>query len=160
MEDYIDPKVLEDGNMLLYSKYKFLENRREDNLFLLLSCLRDSQVIVPMNATISKEDEEMFLKAQAGDTVSTHKEVRLKPDILQNGEKFFFPMFSNADQIPEEYGSRFSTITLSVLQCIEMAKSYKNVCGLVLDAFTEPMVMEYDLADLIPELESRLAPEE
>ncbi|MDD4690608.1 MAG: SseB family protein [Eubacteriales bacterium] len=121
--------------------------------------MRDSQIIVPMNVMMSKVDEEMFMNVKVADEVSTHDNIRLKPDILQNGENFFFPIFSSAEQIPEDYGSHFSAINLSVLQCIEMAKSYEKVCGLVLDAFTEPMVLEYAIADLIPQFEIRLAPE-
>ena len=37
-----------------------------------------------------------------------------------------------------------------------MAKSYEQVCGLVLDAFTEPLVLEYELADIVARMESRL----
>lgn len=159
MGEYIEAKTLESGKVLLYLKHNFIENRSQETLFPLLSCLRDSQVIVPMNVIMSEADEDMFMNVKVGDVVSTNDEIRLKPDILQNGDNFFFPMFSNAEQIPEDYGSHFSTINLSVLQCIEMAKSYEHVCGLVLDAFTDPVVLEYDLADLIPQFESRLKPE-
>lgn len=159
MKDYIDAKTLESGKVLLYLKHNFLENRSQETLFPLLSCLRDSQVIVPMNLIMSEKDEEMFMNVKAGDVVSTNDDIRLKPDILQNGENFFFPIFSNMDEIPDEYGSHFSTINMSVLQCIEMAKSYDHVCGLVLDAFTDPCVLEYPIADLIYQFESRLAPE-
>lgn len=159
MGEYIEAKTLESGKVLLYLKYNFIENRSQETLFPLLSCLRDSQVIVPMNVIMSEADEDMFMNVKVGDVVSTNDEIRLKPDILQNGDNFFFPIFSNAEQIPEDYGSHFSTINLSVLQCIEMAKSYEHVCGLVLDAFTDPVVLEYDLADLIPQFESRLKPE-
>lgn len=159
MGEYIEAKTLESGKVLLYLKYNFIENRSQETLFPLLSCLRDSQVIVPMNVIVSEADEDMFMNVKVGDVVSTNDEIRLKPDILQNGDNFFFPMFSNAEQIPEDYGSHFSTINLSVLQCIEMSKSYEHVCGLVLDAFTDPVVLEYDLADLIPQFESRLKPE-
>lgn len=159
MVDYMDSKTLEDGKILLYLKHNFFKSQNEDSLFAVLSCLRDSQVIVPMNATLSKKDEEMFLDAKVGDTVSSHNDIRLKPDILQNGDKFFFPMFSNKEQIPEGYRSNFSTVNLSVLQCIEMGKSYEKTSGLVLDAFTEPMIIEYELADLITKFESRIDPE-
>lgn len=48
MEEYIDAKTLESGKVLLYLKHNFLENRSQETLFPLLSCLRDSQVLVPM----------------------------------------------------------------------------------------------------------------
>ena len=41
-----------------------------------------------------------------------------------------------------------------------MAKSYEHVCGLVLDAFTEPCVLEYAIADIIAQLDSRIIPKE
>lgn len=160
MVDYMDPKTLEYGNILLYLKHNFFKKEDEDSLFAVLSCLRDSHVIVPMNATISKEDEEMFLASKVGDILSSHNDIRLKPDILQNGDKFYFPMFSNIEQIPEDYGSCFSTVNLSVLQYIEMAKTYEKTSGLVLDPFTEPLIIEYELADLITKLESRIDPDE
>lgn len=156
---YIDSKTLASGKVLLYLKQKFLENRTEQALFALLGCLRDSQVVVPVNVTMSEEDKEMFLNAKKGDQLSTNDEMRLKPDILQNGDKFFFPMFSNEEEMPEKYAANFSGINMSVLQCIEMAKFYEQVTALVLDAFTDPMILEYPLADLIPDIESRLKPE-
>lgn len=159
MADYIEAKTLESGKVLLYLKHNFLENRCQETLFPLLSCLRDSHVIVPMNVIMSEEDEKMFMNVSVGDVISTNDDIRLRPDILQNGENYFFPIFSNREEIPEDYGSHFSTINLPVLQCIEMAKSYEHVCGLVLDAFTSPCVLEYELADLIKLFDSRLAPE-
>lgn len=159
-KDFIDPEILKNGNVLLLLKQRFIENRSVETIFPLLCCLRDSQVIVPVNVTMSKEDEEMFLHAQKGDTVTTSGNIRMKPDILQNGDAFFFPMFSNAEQMPEDYAAKFSNINMSVLQCIKMAKTYDKVIGLVLDAFTDPVVLEYQLADIIPRLESRLKPEE
>ncbi len=159
MKRDIDKKTLESGKVLLYLKREFLSNRSKETLFPLLSCLRDSDVIVPVNVTVSDSDMKKFLNSKEGDIVTTSDEIRCKPDILKNGDKFFFPMFSNKEQIPKEYGRNFSSIVLSVMQCIKMAKSYEHVCGLVLDAFTEPLVLEYDIADLIPAFESRIKTE-
>lgn len=157
---YIDPKTLESGKVLLYLKHKFLEDQTEQALLSVLGCLRDSQVIVPVSMTMSEEDKEKLLSAKKGDKFSASDEIRLKPDILQRGEQFFFPMFSNKEEMPQKYAANFSTINMSVLQCIQMAKTYEQVTGLVLDAFTDPLVLNYSLADLISELESRLRPED
>ncbi len=160
MKKDIDKKTLESGKVLLYLKHDFLSNRCQETLFPLLSCLRDSNVIVPVNITMSDFDRKQFINSKQGDTVTISDEMRCKPDILKNGDSFFFPMFSNEEQIPEEYGHNFSKIVLSVLQCIKMAKNYEHVCGVVLDAFTEPLVLEYNIADLIPQFESRLKSDE
>jgi len=160
MKKDIDKKTLESGRVLLYLKHEFLSNRSKETLFPLLSCLRDSNVIVPVNVTMSDFDKEKFLNSKQGDVVTTSDEIRCKPDILKNGDNFFFPMFSNEEQIPEEYGNNFSKVVLPVLRCINMAKSYEHVCGIVIDAFTEPLVLEYEIADLIFEFESRLKSED
>ena len=45
---------------------------------------------------------------------------------------------------------------LPIEQCLDAAKKHKDVEGLVLDAFTDSVVLEYSVADLIPKFESRL----
>lgn len=156
MKKDIDKETLKSGRELLYLKHEFLSNRCKETLFQLLSCLRDSNVIVPVNITMSDFDKEQFINARQGDVLTTSDDIRCKPDILKNGDNFFFPMFSNEEQIPEEYDNNFSKVILPVLQCISMAKSYENVCGIVIDAFTEPLVLGYEIADLIFEFENRL----
>lgn len=159
MEKGVEKEILGAEKVLLHLKHNFLANRSKETLFPLLSFLRDSNVIVPVNIIMSDADLEKFSKFEKGETVTTSDAIRCKPDILKNGDKFFFPMFSNKEQIPREYEINFSTIELSVLQCIEMAKSYDHVCGVVLDAFTEPLVLEYDIADLISKFESNIRTE-
>ena len=44
-----------------------------------------------------------------GKTFSTKEAVRMIPDILQNGEQFFFPIFSSVEEMGE-YGEHFSKV--------------------------------------------------
>ena len=46
-----------------------------------------------------------------GKTFSTKEAVRMIPDILQNGEQFFFPIFSSVEEMGE-YGEHFSNCLL------------------------------------------------
>ena len=135
MSDYIDEKTLEDGSVLLFLKHRFVKNPTQANMISILSCLRDSKVFVPMT-------EEM------------------KPTSIQDGEYYYLPIFSNEEQIPEKYGSQFAVIKISVLECLSMAKSYENIYGLILDPFTEKVILVYALADMIPKISSKLAPKE
>lgn len=154
--EYINPETLQNGNVLLYLKHSFIEKKSGEAMLPLLCCLRDSQVIVPMNAIISDEDINSLMGAKKGDILTNKNDIRLKPDILQNGKQFLFPMFSNEGEMPEDYASRFSSINMNVVDCIKMAKSYKKVSGIVLDAFTDPVILPYSIADMILEIESRL----
>ena len=79
-KDFVDPEILKNGNVLLLLKQSFIENRSEETIIPFLCCLGDSQVIVPMNVTMSKEDEEMFLHAQKGEIVTTSGDIRMKPE--------------------------------------------------------------------------------
>ena len=71
------------------------------------------------------------------------------PDILQNGEEFFFPVFTTAEEMGE-YGKRFSKVEKHFLEATILARNNeKKVKGIVINAFSEPFVIPVDLFDLI-----------
>lgn len=151
-----ETKQLEDGKLLLYLKRRFLQLQTRDALLPVLNCLRDSIVIVPIQITLSPEDHEKLMAADGSMPVKFSQKTPFKPDILQNDGRSYFPIFSNPAQLPPEYAEQFSTIELPVLQCIEMANRIGNLDGLVLDAFTEPMLIHNEAAKLIPKFKSHL----
>lgn len=56
-----------------------------------------------------------------------------------------------------EYGESFSKVQHSVLKAISMAKNNeKNISGLVLNAFTEPFILDKDLWNAFEKMESSL----
>ena len=79
----------------------------ERNLSILVNVLRSSLVWVPCNAVFSDADNEAVNKAVmeaeekgdleslVGHTFVSQDEVRMIPDILQNGNDLFFPVFSS-----------------------------------------------------------------
>ena len=132
----IDPSVLEDGSVLLDLKKAYLEDDSEENLYALLSCLRDSEVVVP---------------------VSSDAEGVVAPDILQGPDRnLYFPVFSQEAQIPEDYDESSTGVRLPMLRCIRLAHESQGTSGLVLDAFTDVLMLPFELADLIPRIPSRL----
>ncbi len=119
----INKKALESGAVLLILKERFLDDKKEETLYPLLHCLHDSDVLVS------------------------------KSDILKNNGKQYLPVFSNKEEIPVDYGHRFSTVVSPFLQCIEMAMDNKQLYGIVLDPFTKPMVLPKDILEMIPAFE-------
>lgn len=154
MGNMINQETLEDGRVLLHLKHRFAENKTQQNLVAVLSCLRDSSVYVPLEETLSDEEMELLQNMKPGDKISMELIERCKPQIMQKDGKFYFPMFSNMDQVPEEWKER-SIFYLPVLKCIALAKTFEKVTGMVLDVFTEPMVLDYNLVDLIPQIKSK-----
>lgn len=91
-----------------------------------------------------------------GKTFSTKEAVRMIPDILQNGEQFFFPIFSSVEEMGE-YGKHFSKVQKHILEVIPMARNNeKNVSGIVLNAFTEPFVLDAEIFDMVENMKTRL----
>ena len=154
--EYIDPESLKSGEVLVSLKNAFLDNKNMDTLLALAACLRDSIVIVPMRVKMSEEDENRIKCAPEGSNVEISENIKIKPEILSNGTAQYFPMFSNEKQIPEAFARGVSTLTMSVVQCIQMAKTYDNLAGLVLDPFSREFEFGYELGDVILDMESHL----
>ena len=157
---------LEDGQMLRDAVAKFKEEQNEINLYRLLNLLRDSYVWVPCTAVMDEQDEaklqKMFEDAGGdtdkiiGETFTTSESVRLIPDILQNGDEFFFPIFSSAEEMGE-YGEHFSKVQKHMLEAMALAQNNeKNISGMVLDAFSGQFVINTDLIKLIWEMQSKV----
>ena len=137
MSNYIDPKVLESGNVLRYLKLEFLEQPSKETLFPFLECMRDSIVYVPMNAILSENDQLRLRNVKVGTRWKNEDEIRMRPDILKSPDgKLWFPVFTQKEQIPEDYNSGFSIMPMHILRCIGMAHATESVSGLAVDAFT------------------------
>ena len=162
----ITAKDLEDGSMLEAAVSAFNCERNKQNLITILEILRDSFVWVPCNVVMSEADqqriEEMVLgmkdnlDALIGQEFVTNDVTRFIPDILQNGEDFFFPIFSTAEAMGE-YGEHFSKIQKHMLDVIPLARNNeKKLAGIVLNAFTEPFVLDAAIWDIVEKMKSRI----
>ena len=162
MEGKVSPDTLENGRVLCCLKLRFLEDiGNREAMMAILSCLRDSSVWVPCQVQMAEEDLARFQTAKVGEIVTTQNETRLAPDTLRDkGGNLYFPIFSQKEQIPEAYGAHFSLISLPALRCLSMAHGMEGVIGLVLDAFTQPLMLPFQVVDLLPELPSHLEGEE
>lgn len=155
---------LEDGSMLEQAISTFNSERTKEHLIDVMIILRDSYVWIPCNAIMSENDQarilEMIESAEkgslVGSTFSNNDDVRMVPDILQNGDKYFFPVFSNVEAMGD-YGNNFSKIQKHFLEALRMARANKkNVVGIVINAFSEPMIIDGELFDVIENMKSSL----
>ena len=157
---------LADGKMLEEAVSKFNENKSNDTFIDVLELLRDSTVYVPYNAVLSERDQERFEKIinEAGENLdklvglefTAKDETRLIPDILENNGNYFFPIFSTEEAMGE-YGDNFSKIPQSILDAITLAKNNdKKPVGIVLNAFSEPFILDKEVWDIVENMKSRL----
>lgn len=140
---------LKDGSLLEAAITAFNKERNEQHLIEVLEILRDSYVWVPCTAVMSDEDQRRMeewvlgmkdnLDALVGQEFVAHDATRLIPDILQNGDNYFFPAFST-EKAMGEYGDNFSKIQKHMLEVIPLARSNeKKPVGIVVNAFSEPV---------------------
>lgn len=162
-------KDLEGGAKLKEAVAAFNKEQNQENFFEILELLRDSYVWIPCNAILSEQDQKKWdevissnqddMDSLIGQTLTNEDEIRLVPDILQNGEEFFFPIFSSAEEMGE-YGEQFSKVEKHMLEAIMMARSNdddeKKISGIVLNAFSEPFVIHNDLFEVIENMKTRI----
>jgi hypothetical protein len=99
---------------------------------------------------------EENLDDMIGQDFVANDSIRLVPDILMNGDDFYFPVFSDEESMGE-YGKDFSKVARHILDVIPLARNNeKKVKGIVINAFSEPFILDDRLYDLIESLESRL----
>jgi len=147
---------LEGGNVLRMLKHEFLTKQTREALMPVLACLRDSEVIVPVRILVNEADQEKILGAEKGAVISSEKQMQFQPDLLQNDEGTFFPIFSNEQQLAQEYAAQFTLLKVPALNCIQMMLALEDVDGLVLDASTEVMLIPRESAAIITKMKSHL----
>ena len=154
------------GKMLKEAVARLNAESNEPNFLDVLVILRDSFVWVPCTAVMSDADNEMIkkmleaaddnLKSLEGAKFTTSDKVRLVPDILQNGDDYFFPIFSSAEEMGD-YGKHFSKVEKHILEVIPMARNNeKNVAGIVLNAFSDPFVLDAKMFSIIEKMRSSI----
>ena len=165
----LKPEALEAGSRLRQAIRTFQAEGTKEAFFEILETLRDSYVWVPCNAVLGEEDQKAFAEMmdKAGDDpaalvgmeMKNQEKIRLVPDILQNGDNFFFPAFITQEDMGQ-YGQYFSKVKKHFLEAIALARNNeKQLSGIVINAFTEPWILDRKLFDLVEKLESRLVQE-
>ena len=126
-------EMLKDGSELVYLKHRFQTKKTKEQLDWLFACIRDSLLIVPLIP------------------------ISHKPDLMEDPDRRkYLPLFSQKEQLPPDYADEFDLAYMSFAECADLAHSQKDAEGMALDPFTETMIIEYDMADVILKMPSRL----
>ena len=113
-----------------------------------------------MEKAIKDAEENGGLDSLVGMEFRSQDDIRMVPDILQNGDEYFFPVFTSEEEMGE-YGERFSKVACHFLEAENMARNNeRDVAGIVINAFTEPFVVPKELFDMIARIESAIEGEE
>lgn len=75
-------------------------------------------------------------------------------DILKNGDKFFFPLFSSQEELGE-YGRQFVAKDKSYSEWQALAKGTRYpLSGIVINAFTDSFILNWELFDFVEGVEN------
>ena len=140
MFQFFKKKTAKKEKSMTLSDYKkaYLREKTTESIEALFKELKQAKVWVPFNASLMDGSD-----GQEG--------ARLKPDILQKGDDYFYPCFSNEQEIPKEYYDRFSWLQLPVTDCLFAVEGRGRFAlrGIVLDAFSESVEIDKEAFEAI-----------
>lgn len=137
----LNQEAIQDGHVLRNFIKQFLGQQNKQNLFNILYCLRDSYVWIPATYNLTPEQEDQLKAMQSGAEVKSDQGIAFQPDVLVDGDIAFLPVFTNEEQMEQEYGKEFTRIQKHFLEAMDIADSNPRINGIVLDAFTEPFTV-------------------
>ena len=136
-EDPITKELLADGTFLTRAVEICVRNNTELNELKLMKILRQSDVWVPC---VALPDEKV------------EGRLNMVSDILEEDGKFYFPVFSTADEMGE-YGDNFSKIQRNFMDTIKLARNnQREITGIVINAFTNQYIIDRNMMNMIEEL--------
>lgn len=154
----ITRETLSSGNVLKALIVRFLKDSSQENLIPVLSCLRDSFVWIPGTMQLSEADMLKFANSREGDVVTNDSVIKFEPDILQNGEDKFYPVFSSIEEMGE-YGDNFSKVEKHFFEAMSYAMGKEETVGIVVNAFSCPFIVPKDWFDIIGNMPSNIEEE-
>ena len=111
MFQFFKKKTAKKENSMTLSDYKkaYLREKTTESIEALFKELKQAKVWVPFNASLMDGSD-----GQEG--------ARLKPDILQKGDDYFYPCFLTEEDIPKGYYDCFSWLQLPLTDCLFAAE--------------------------------------
>ena len=142
---------MENKDILKELIHTMYEQRTTESLGDILNTVQESDVWIPCNTILSEADQKRLnsLAEQLadngdpndliGETFTNQDPVRMIPDILKNGDFYFFPVFTNPEEMGE-YGNNFSHVEKHFLEAAQLALNNEyNVTAIVVNPFTESL---------------------
>ncbi len=150
----IERSSLEGGVVLRETIKEARRRNSKSSKFMMFSCIRDSIFIVPceVGSGLPQIDPGSISE---GDVITFEEDVRFKPAhlVTGNGDKLL-PLFSGDDCLGDSFDDCPLRLSMSFEDCVDMAK--KSGMDLIIDAFTDQVVIPIDLAEILLTIPTRI----
>lgn len=135
---HITKDDLKDGQMVRHAVEQFDKESNSDNLFMVLTLLRDSTVFVPCLPGL--EDP-----------------ARPEPDILKNENgALYFPVFTTKDELKKNLPDD-SLMEIPMTEAVNLAeKTTQKIIGIVLDPYSQPFILDSQFMKLLKQMKSNI----
>lgn len=147
------PSELADGLVLKHLMGLFAQEGTTETRDALMQCLRDSMVVVPADevddSTTPGTDDA------TGGTLIIDSDKAYRPNILENARgDHWLPAFTSPDEVNPQVRDRATLLTLPLTQCIDVARSHGGLSGIVVNVFSENLILPGRTCDYIAKLPS------
>ncbi len=153
----VTPEMLKDGTVLCGLVLRFINNRNQENMFALLSCLRDSNVFVPCEVNMNGRDLEIAGKGDNPVIFPAKHKVTIKPQLYKATDgNIYMPFYTRQENAKQADLQGASLVNLPYEKLVEMLGD-NDECGcFVVDPHLYNVILDEDLVRISMELPSRL----
>ncbi len=154
----VTPEMLKDGTVLCGLVLRFINNRNEENMFALLSCLRDSNVFVPCEVNMNGEDLEIGGKGDNPVIFPVKHKISIKPQLYKATDgNVYMPFYTRQENAKPSELRGASLVNLPYEKLVEMLADNDECGRFVVDPKLYNVVLDEDLVRISMELPSRLS---
>ena len=157
---------LADGSMLRNAIDVFDKETTQEQFIDILELVRDSYIWIPCNTILGQQDEYNLLKMAdeaenlddlVGATFTNRQDIRLVSDLMRQGDKIYFPVFTSVEEMGEA-AKNHSQLQKHFWEAIKMAEaSEEDVVGILINPFSSGMVIEKEVWDVVENMKSRIS---
>lgn len=154
----ITAESLKDGAVLCGLIVRFINNRSKENMFSVLSCLRDSNVFVPCEVNMDGRDMEIGGNGDNPVMFPVKHKVAIKPQLYKATDgNVYMPFYSRQENAKPSELNGASLVNLPYEQLVQMLKDNDECSRFVVDPKLYNVVLDEDLIRISMELPSRLS---
>ncbi len=153
----VTPEMLKNGDVLCGLVVRFIKNRNKENMFSLLSCLRDSNLFVPAAVTTDAENVDPNGNTDNSVMFPAKGTITVTPQYYKAKDGFIYmPVYSRMENARQENLKGASLVNMPYENCLELLDAAENCTRLVLDPHLYNVVLDEDLIRISKKLPSRL----
>lgn len=153
----VTPEMLASGEVLCGLAVRFISNRNKENMFSLLSCLRDSNLFVPANVTTDSDNMDIGGKGANPIMFPVKNTITVTPQLYKASDGFvYMPLYTRKENARQEHLKGASLVNMPYENCLQLLEAAQDCTRFVLDPHLYNIVLDEDLIRISKKLPSQL----